>query len=190
MKKTCFPARDTNVPTNLNLLLSHIDTQSVCTCSQGCQGTIKGLLSRGPVSLQFNPFSLFWPQQVPVLLALSSAQEKACHQIAESKKYDSSKGNVMVIWKTGRFKGKCKTNKQNKTTLVRKKSLGAPGWLSRLSVRLLILAEVIISQFVGSSPTSGSALMLQSLLGILSLLLVLTLSLKINKLKTKIVNYQ
>ena len=61
-------------------------------------------------------------------------------------------------------------------------SKGAPRWHSRLSVRLLISAQVMISQFVSSSPASGSVLMVQSLLGILSLplsappLLVLCLS--------------
>ena len=46
---------------------------------------------------------------------------------------------------------------------------GAPGWLSWLGVQLLVLAQVMISQFVSSSPASGSVLMAQSLLGILSL---------------------
>ena len=32
---------------------------------------------------------------------------------------------------------------------------GAPGWLSQLSVRLLISAQVVISQFVSSSPRVG-----------------------------------
>ena len=66
---------------------------------------------------------------------------------------------------------------------------GAPGWLSRVSVRLLILAQVMISQFMSSSPTSGSALTVQTLLWILSLSpslsvpppLTCVLSLKINK---------
>ena len=48
-------------------------------------------------------------------------------------------------------------------------TLRVPGRLSRLSVRLLISAQVSISQFVGSSPASGSALTVWSLLGILSL---------------------
>ena len=51
---------------------------------------------------------------------------------------------------------------------------GVPGWLSQLSLRILISAQVMISQFVSSSPTS--ALTVQSLLGILCLLLSLTLS--------------
>ena len=51
--------------------------------------------------------------------------------------------------------------------------LGEPGWLSRLSVQLLISAQVTISRFVGSSPVSGSALTVRSLLGILSLSLSL-----------------
>ena len=36
--------------------------------------------------------------------------------------------------------------------------LGAPKWLSRLSIQLLILAQVMVTQFMGSSPESGSAL--------------------------------
>ena len=49
--------------------------------------------------------------------------------------------------------------------------IGVPGWCSQLSIWLLISAQVMISQFVSSSPTSGSALMVWRLLGILSLLL-------------------
>ena len=57
------------------------------------------------------------------------------------------------------------------------KTLGAPGQLSQLSIRLLISAQAIISRFVGSSPESGSALAAWSLLGILSLSLPLSLPL-------------
>ena len=68
----------------------------------------------------------------------------------------------------------------------------APGWLSRLSLWLLILTQVMISWFVSSSPVLGSVLTVQILLGILSLLFAppqlalslsfsLSLSLKINK---------
>ena len=52
---------------------------------------------------------------------------------------------------------------------------GAPVWLSRLSLRLLISAQVMISRFVGLCPGSGSALTAQRLLGILSLPLSLPL---------------
>ena len=45
---------------------------------------------------------------------------------------------------------------------------GAPGWLNQLSAWLLILAQVMISRFVGLSLTSGSMLSAQSLVGILS----------------------
>ena len=68
---------------------------------------------------------------------------------------------------------------------------GAPGWLSRLSVQLLVLAQVVISWFVSSNPTSGSVLTVRSLLGILSPSLslcpsyTLCLLLTINKLKFK-----
>ena len=70
---------------------------------------------------------------------------------------------------------------------------GAPGWLSGLSIRLLISAQVGISWFVSSSPTLGSVLTVGSLLGIPSLLLSMpfeallarSLSLSQNKLKKK-----
>ena len=42
---------------------------------------------------------------------------------------------------------------------------GAPEWLSQLRVQLWISAQGMTSWVVGSSPTSGSALMVQSLLG-------------------------
>ena len=54
--------------------------------------------------------------------------------------------------------------------------LGVPGWLSQLSIRLLISAQVMISRFVGSSPTLGSALTVWSPLGTLSLSLSLCLA--------------
>ena len=49
-----------------------------------------------------------------------------------------------------------------------KTKLGAPGWLSRLSIQLLVSAQVLISLFVGLSPVLSPALTAQSLLGILS----------------------
>ena len=64
---------------------------------------------------------------------------------------------------------------------------GAPGWLSGLSVQLLVSAQVMISRFMASSPASGSVLTAQSLLGILSLSSspcappLLTLSLSLSK---------
>ena len=48
-------------------------------------------------------------------------------------------------------------------------SKGVPRWLSQSSVRLLVSAQVTISRVVSLSPTSGSALTVQYLLGILSL---------------------
>ena len=50
------------------------------------------------------------------------------------------------------------------------------GWLSLLSFCLLILAQVMISWFMGSSSALGSVLTAQSLLGILSLPLSLPLT--------------
>ena len=44
-----------------------------------------------------------------------------------------------------------------------------PGWPSQLSIQLLISAQVMISQFLGLSPLSGSALSAQGLLEIFSL---------------------
>ena len=62
--------------------------------------------------------------------------------------------------------------------------LGAPGWLSPLSFWCLISAQVMISQFLGSRPASGSELTVWNLLGILSRPLAAPphhlLSLKIN----------
>ena len=49
-----------------------------------------------------------------------------------------------------------------------KQGLGVPRCLSWLSVQLLVLAQVTISRFMSSRPMSGSALTVQSLLGILS----------------------
>ena len=40
--------------------------------------------------------------------------------------------------------------------------LRAPGWLGWLSVRLLILAQVMSQRVVGSSPESGSLLGMES----------------------------
>ena len=53
---------------------------------------------------------------------------------------------------------------------------GAPGWLSGLSVRLLVSAQVMISRFVSSSPLSGSVLT-EELGACLGLSLSLSLSL-------------
>ena len=58
---------------------------------------------------------------------------------------------------------------------LKKVGLGAPGWLSRLSIRLLILAQVMTSRFTGQSSASGSVLTARSLPGILSLPLSLPL---------------
>ena len=57
----------------------------------------------------------------------------------------------------------------------RKTKSGAPGCLSQLNVYLLILPQVMTSQFVGSSPMLGSVLEAWSPLGILSLPLSLSL---------------
>ena len=70
-----------------------------------------------------------------------------------------------------------------------------PGWLSQLIIWLLILAQVMISQLVSSSPASGFTLTVlgfslptslsssQTCACALSLSLSLSLSLKINELK-------
>ena len=53
---------------------------------------------------------------------------------------------------------------------------GTPGGHSRLSTQLLVLAQVMNSWFMGSSPELGSVLTVWSLFGILSLSLSLSLS--------------
>ena len=66
-----------------------------------------------------------------------------------------------------------------------------PGWLSQLSILLLISVQVVISRFVGSSIASDSTLIACSLLGFLSLwpslahahALTLALALKLKKKK-------
>ena len=81
-------------------------------------------------------------------------------------------------------------------THVKKYILGAPGWLSLLSIQLLISAQAMISRFTGSKPVLGSVLPAQSWdLGFsLSLSLrpypacALSLS-KINKLKKKKIRF-
>ena len=69
---------------------------------------------------------------------------------------------------------------------------GIPGWLSWLNVYLLVSTQVMISQFMGSSPALGSVLAVWSLLGILSFsplsvptLLALSLSLSLSKINFK-----
>ena len=46
----------------------------------------------------------------------------------------------------------------NNCFIKQKWKMRAAGWLSRLSVRLLISAQVMISRFVASSPVLGSVL--------------------------------
>ena len=53
-------------------------------------------------------------------------------------------------------------------TTLQKHTSGVPGWLRWLSIRLLISAQVMISQFVRSRPMLGSVLIVWSLLRILS----------------------
>lgn len=55
-------------------------------------------------------------------------------------------------------------NGEVKDLMSFKKKKRAPGELSWLSIRLLILAQVLITQFVGSSPALGYALRVDSLL--------------------------
>ena len=72
---------------------------------------------------------------------------------------------------------------RNHHTHNKRLTVGAPGWLSRLGVRLLVSAQVTISWFVGSSPASGSSLTVRSLLGTLSLSLPLPCSLALSENK-------
>ena len=72
---------------------------------------------------------------------------------------------------------------------LKKKNQGAAGWLSCLSIPVLVLAQVMISRFVGSSPTFGSVptdsvSALDSVCVCLSVppLLMLSLSLSLSKI--------
>ena len=60
-----------------------------------------------------------------------------------------------------------------------------PRWLSQLSVRLLVSAQVMISWFGSWSPTSGSVLTVRSLLGILSRLLTCSLFRSLSKINNE-----
>ena len=64
--------------------------------------------------------------------------------------------HLFVIWMSS-------VEKMSTSSAHLKKFLGAPGWLSWLSVRLLISAQVMISRSVSSSPASDSVLTAQSL---------------------------
>ena len=50
-----------------------------------------------------------------------------------------------------------------KWSVLKNNPPGTPGWLSQLSDRLLILAQLVISRFLSLSPTLGSLLTAQSL---------------------------
>ena len=75
------------------------------------------------------------------------------------------------------------------TLFYKNRRLGTSEWLSWLSDQLLIMAQVMISQFMNWIPMLGSGWTVQSVLGILSPSLcssptcVSMLSLKINELK-------
>ena len=58
---------------------------------------------------------------------------------------------------------------------------GAPGWLSRLGIRLLILAQVMISQVMSLSPTVSAEPAWESLSPSFSAPPLLTLSLSLKK---------
>ena len=62
---------------------------------------------------------------------------------------------------------------KNRTKFKKINLIGVPGWLSWLSIRLLISAQVMISRFMRLIPVSGSVLIAWSLPGILSLSLSL-----------------
>ena len=66
--------------------------------------------------------------------------------------------------------------------------LGAPGRLSRLSIRLLVSAQVMTSRFVTLSPASDSVLAVGSLLGILSSSLSVPSPLRLSLCLSPIIN--
>ena len=68
--------------------------------------------------------------------------------------------------------------KQNKTLSLQKdkwQNARAPGWLSRLSIWFLVLAQVVISWVMGLSPALGSMISTESAWDFLPLLLLLPL---------------
>ena len=88
-------------------------------------------------------------------------------------------------WAMGNEEGTCWDERwvlygnqsDNKFHSLKKKFIfRALGWLTWLSVRLLILAQIMISCFMCSIPVLGSVLKVQSPLGILTLTLPLLLS--------------
>ena len=50
---------------------------------------------------------------------------------------------------------------QKRRNIFKEAMIEAPGWLSQLTIQLLIAAQVMISQFVRSSPTKGSTMGVQ-----------------------------
>ena len=110
--------------------------------------------------------------------------------VVASKRWKEAVNNFQIWIKTQISVLKIYTSNQNyfnigtQTHKSKWEKKGVPGWLSRLSVRLNWF-QVMISQFVSLSPTSGSALTVWTPLGILSPSLcpspARVLSLKINK---------
>ena len=78
--------------------------------------------------------------------------------------------------------------RKEKPLIVERKLTGVPGWLSRVSIWLLIWAQVTISRFMGSSPALGSVLTVQSLRGILSLPLPCVFSLSLSQSLSQSIN--
>ena len=52
---------------------------------------------------------------------------------------------------------------EGKIRQLKLSGVGVLGWLSQLSIQLLVLVQVVISWFMGLSPTSGSVLTARSL---------------------------
>ena len=147
-------------------------------------------VSPGKVLSHLLPTPTQWPLTGPPLTgAWAWAQEESGSSPWHSHMLNTGHGpgclhrSAFTLWVSSCLR-QDGINWQVKNTVI-----GAPWWLSQLSIRLLILAQVEISRFVSLSPTSGSVQIAQSLLGILSLPLSLplpclySLSLKIN-LKT------
>ena len=70
-----------------------------------------------------------------------------------SRKYLSKYGNTHLQIMLRKWKI---TVMVHEPQWLKENTIGAPGWLHRLSIQLLILAQVMISQFVGLSPLLGS----------------------------------
>ena len=102
------------------------------------------------IPLPLEPFSSFLPL-LPGYLK--------CHLFQEALPDHPRSGHAPLLWAPIHARVLCPCPSAFPTHLG---SLGAPGWLSQLSARLLVLAQVMISWVTGSSPALGYPLCRES----------------------------